>query len=405
HQCDQNQVFPLQATPGIGQLAEANSDHRETLHRADLNRVIDEIRPVVGLFQWPQQRIKSQPHQPTPHCRPSHHGGGNRATTKKAEHYLQRLRSRTERQLDPGHQLDRQCNTPNRPVATHRTRRCRPPGWYRYGNLLAALGHGGARRDRLPQELWLADWFAVDCPREINSRRVFRRHVDWTGPRAVDTLSGAVSQSVHHPFFSAPSRAANRARLGRFHFSLLRLLPELSQLGLEVGPRGLILLGTCFVCQRALAPGTPRPLNRGGLVPPPFAFGSKLAILLTKFVATLQQGPHQNPVRRLCFVGALQDTLRSNRIGFHARAPSLRDPILAKQKPHFAKTTNAMSRSTWNPPRLIPPSLGTVPRGHRNESTRRATDSTPPGEAVGRPRSRGPRKRPSSMRKMRSDDQ
>ena len=34
HQCDQNQVFPLQATPGIGQLAQANSDHRETLHRA-----------------------------------------------------------------------------------------------------------------------------------------------------------------------------------------------------------------------------------------------------------------------------------------------------------------------------------------------------------------------------------
>ena len=212
HQCDQNQVFPLQATPGIGQLAEANSDHRETLHRADLNRVIDEIRPVVGLFQWPQQRIKSQPHQPTPHCRPSHHGGGNRATTKKAEHHLQRLRSRTERQLDPGHQLDRQCNTPNRPVATHRTRCCRPPGWYRYGNLLAALGRGGVRRDRLPQDLWLADWFAVDCPREIDSRRAFRRHVDWTGPRAADSLSGAVSQSVHYPFFSAPSRAANRAR-------------------------------------------------------------------------------------------------------------------------------------------------------------------------------------------------
>ena len=54
---------------------------------------------------------------------------------------------------------------------------------------------------------------------------------------------------------------------------------------------------------------------------------------------------------------------------------------------------------------LISPSLGTVPRGHRNESTSRATDSTPPGEAVGHPRSRGPRKRPSSMRKMRSDDQ
>ena len=118
--------------------------------------------------------------------------------------------------------------------------------------LARSAGSRGARRDRLSQDLWLADWFAVDCPREIDSRRAFRRHVDWTGPRAVDTLSGAVSQSVHHPFFSAPSKAANRAQLGRFHFSLLRLLPELSQLGLEVGPRGLILLGTCFVCQRAL---------------------------------------------------------------------------------------------------------------------------------------------------------
>src|SRR5208337_3802031 len=88
----------------------------------------------------------------------------------------------------------------------------------------------------------------------------------------------------------------------------------------------------------------------------PFAFGSKLAILLTKLVATLQQGPHQNPVRRLCFVGALQDTLRSNRIGFHARAPCLRNPILTKQKPHFAQTTNAMSRSTRNPPSIgVPP--------------------------------------------------
>src|SRR5208337_2570051 len=87
----------------------------------------------------------------------------------------------------------------------------------------------------------------------------------------------------------------------------------------------------------------------------PFAFGSKLAILLTKLVATLQQGPHQNPVRRLCFVGALQDTLRSNRIGFHARAPCPRNPILTKQKPHFAQTTNAMSRSTRNPPRVRRP--------------------------------------------------
>src|SRR5271157_3430001 len=91
--------------------------------------------------------------------------------------------------------------------AAHQTGQ-RPPTGYTAVDL-ADTGTGtcsqrwvtGARRDRLPQELWLADWFAVDCPREINSRRVFRRHVDWTGPRAEDTLSGAVSQSVHYPFF------------------------------------------------------------------------------------------------------------------------------------------------------------------------------------------------------------
>src|SRR5208337_4958758 len=167
------------------------------------------------------------------------------------------------------------------------------------------------------------------------------------------------------PLFFRPFQGGqSRAQLGRFHFSLLRLLPELSQLGLEVGPRGLILLGTCFGCHRALAPGTPCPLHCGGLVPPPFAFGSKLAILLTKLVATLQQGPHQNPVRRLCFVGALQDTLRSNRIGFHARAPCLRNPILTKQKPHFAQTTNAMSRSTRNPPTHAVPTRDGDPSDH-----------------------------------------
>ena len=57
-------------------------------------------------------------------------------------------------------------------------------------------------------------------------------------------------------------------------------------------------------------------------------------------------------MRRLGFVGALQDTLWSHRIGFHAPAPSLRDPILTKQKPYFAQTTNAMSRSTRNHPSL-----------------------------------------------------
>ena len=111
--------------------------------------------------------------------------------------------------------------------------RC-PPGRYRYGNLLAARVTGRTERPP-PPGLSLADWFAVDCPREINSRRVFRRHVDLdrpTGRRYALWRSQPVGSL---PFFPAPSRAANRAELGRFHFSLLRLLPELSQLGLEVG--------------------------------------------------------------------------------------------------------------------------------------------------------------------------
>ena len=350
HQCDQNQVFPLQATPGIGRFAKADSDHRETLHRADLNRVIDEIRPVVGLFQWPQQRlIKSQPHQPTPHCRPSHHGGGNRATTKKAEHYLQRLRSRTERQLDPGHQLDRQCNTPNRPVATHRTRRCRPPGWYRYGNLLAAQGGGGARRDRLPQELWLADWFAVDCPREIDSRRAFRRHVDWTGPRAVDTLSRAVGRVGSLPFFFRPFQGGRSRATRLIPLPVAPIAPGVVAVGTRESPARLDPLGHLLRVPTRASRQVLRDRSTAAAWFAPFAFGSKLAILLTKLVATLQQGPHQNPVGTL-LIGALQDPLRSNPLASMPKLPTSGNPIPTKQKSYFDKAPNAMSRATRNPP-------------------------------------------------------
>src|SRR5208337_916976 len=87
------------------------------------------------------------------------------------------------------------------------------------------------------------------------------------------------------------------------------------------------------------------------LVPPPFAFGSKLAILLTKLVATLQQGPHQNPAGRLRLIGALQDPLRSNSVGFHAQAPDLRKPhpneteIVFRQSPE--RHVKGNSKSTY----------------------------------------------------------
>ena len=87
------------------------------------------------------------------------------------------------------------------------------------------------------------------------------------------------------------------------------------------------------------------------MVPPPFAFGSKLAILLTKLVATLQQGPHQNPAGRLRLIGALQDPLRSNSVGFHAQAPDLRKPhpneteIVFRQSPE--RHVKGNSKSTY----------------------------------------------------------
>ena len=74
--------------------------------------------------------------------------------------------------------------------ATHQTGQW-PPTGHAAVDLLAGtgtgtcsqrLGRGGVRRDRLPQDLWLADWFAVDCPREIDSRRAFRRHVGLDRP-------------------------------------------------------------------------------------------------------------------------------------------------------------------------------------------------------------------------------
>ena len=76
-------LLPLQTTPVISQFTESYSDRANT-SPCELNRVVDEIRLVVGLFQWPQQSTRSEPHQRTSYCRPSHHGGGNRATMTQA---------------------------------------------------------------------------------------------------------------------------------------------------------------------------------------------------------------------------------------------------------------------------------------------------------------------------------
>ena len=75
---------------------------------------------------------------------------------------------------------------------------------------------------------------------------------------------------------------------------------EMLQLGLDLGPAALILWAICFVC----LPTRPRQVLRDRSTATAwfrqlFAFGSKLARLLTKLVATLQQGPHQNPAGRL----------------------------------------------------------------------------------------------------------
>ena len=107
--------------------------------------------------------------------------------------------------------------------ATHQTGQW-PPTGHAAVDLLAGTGTGTCshrwvarahRKNHLPQNLWLADWFAVDCPREIDSRRAFRRHVDWTGPRAADSLSGASASRFTTPFFPAPFQGGqSRAQLG-----------------------------------------------------------------------------------------------------------------------------------------------------------------------------------------------
>jgi len=67
----------------------------------------------------------------------------------------------------------------------------------------------GARLRRGPR---LADWLAVDRAGAINTTRAFKRRSDRADPPRANLLSHAVCQPVQRPFFSDPSRAANRAR-------------------------------------------------------------------------------------------------------------------------------------------------------------------------------------------------
>ena len=171
-----------------------------------------------------------------------------------------------------------------------------------------------------------------------------------TGPRAADSLSVQSASRFTTPFFSAPSRAANcvcnsadsTSRRSDCSRSCCSWDSSLAR-------GGSILWGTCSVCQRAPAQVLRDRFHCGGLVPPPFAFGSKLAILLTKLVATLQQGPHQNPAGRLRLIGFRQDSLRSNSVGFHAQAPDLRKPhpneteIVFRQSPERHVKGNSKS--------------------------------------------------------------
>ena len=70
----------------------------------------------------------------------------------------------------------------------------------------------------------------------------------------MDTLSRTISQSVHNPFFSAPARAANRARNSADSTSRCSdCSRSCRSWDSRLARAGLILLGMCFVCQRALA--------------------------------------------------------------------------------------------------------------------------------------------------------
>ena len=75
------------------------------------------------------------------------------------------------------------------------------------------------------------------------------------GPR-IRSLAQSASRFTT-PFFSAPSRAANRARNSADSTSRRSDCSRSCCSWDSSLARGSILLGTCFVCQRALAPGTP----------------------------------------------------------------------------------------------------------------------------------------------------
>ena len=235
-----------------------------------------------------------------------------------------RLRSRTERQLDPGHQLDRQCNTPNRPVATHRTRRCRPPGWYRYGNLLAWLGRGGVRRDRLPPRSVAGSLTGSLSIAHARSTVVERSGGMSTGPAHVPqirSLAQSASRFTTPFFFSAPSRAAN---LLCYSAHLTSRCSDCSRSccswdsSLACAARSSWALASCAnvcLCQVLRDRSTAAAWFRHLL------HSARSSRYFSRSLLRLFNKGDRTRIRCGDFAssGALQDTLRSNRIGFHAR--------------------------------------------------------------------------------------
>ena len=91
------------------------------------------------------------------------------------------------------------------------------------------------------------------------------------------------------PFFRSLGGDQLSTQRSQLRFTFLRLPPDLLQLRCDGNPLSAFSLGGRLPGQGALAPGAPRPLDRGGLVAPSLTLGPKLAILCTQLVATLEQ--------------------------------------------------------------------------------------------------------------------
>ena len=202
--------LPAAGTPGMGRLAEANSDPRETLRRADLDRVIDEIAQ-----SWPVPVAATahevQPHQPTPHCRPSPSSWCTVATTEKS--------NTTSNAFGVERSDSLTLVTSWIASATHQNRPVRhPPDTPLSTSWLvpvqnARSGCGSRRTETASPKIcrWLTGSLSI-AQREIDSRQSVPEACRLTGPRGrSDSLCGEVSQSVPLPFFAPLQGRANRA--------------------------------------------------------------------------------------------------------------------------------------------------------------------------------------------------